>query len=269
MIVGTTELLAYALLGTASGLLAGLLGVGGGLIIVPALIGLFTWLNFDAALISHVAIATSLASIMATSIASASAHHRHAMVHWQTARRMAVGLMIGGLAGAWLASLLDTLLLQRIFGLFALLVSLQLLLQLHPAAQQALPEASQGNLAGLLIGSLSGIVGIGGGSMSVPYLLWHGLDMRRAVATSAACGLPIAVGGFFGFVAVGIDVGELPQASLGYVYLPAMLMISLTSVLLAPVGAALARRLPVARLRQVFAVLLVVVGLKLLGLPVL
>ncbi len=256
-------LFAYMLLGVVAGILAGLLGVGGGLVIVPALIGLFTLQGMDYSIIAHAAIGSSLATIIATAISSAWAHHRHKALNWLIVKQLSVGLVIGTFAGAWLADALNTRLLQFVFGVFAILVSLQIFFRARAIAEKPLPGQAGMNTAGFLIGMVSGVVGIGGGSMTVPYLTWHGISIRKAVATSSACGLPIAVAGFVGFVLTGWSVTAMPAYSSGFIYWPAVITISLFSVMLAPSGARLAHRMPVDKLKRVFAVVLFAVGIKL------
>ncbi len=256
-------LLGYPLLGMAAGVIAGLLGVGGGLIIVPALIGLFTLQDMPEGLVVHAAVGTSLATIVATSLSSLRAHHAHGAIAWPWVRALAPGLAAGALGGAWLATAMEGVWLQRSFAVFALLVALQILLSVMPERGQDPTRPPYTPLAGALIGGISGIVGIGGGTMTVPFLVWRGMDMRRAVATSAACGLPIALAGMLGFMLLG-PAATGGAGSTGYVQWPAALVISLFSVLLAPVGASLTHRLPIGILKRLFAVLLLVLGGKLL-----
>jgi len=258
-------LFSYALLGIFAGILAGMLGVGGGLIIVPVLIWLFHLQGFEYEVISHAAIGTSLASIITTSISSAGAHHRHGAVIWKVAGQLTAGLFLGGLLGAWVASDLNTRILQLVFGLFAIIVGLQMFFRAQVISRRVLPSWPGMNAVGAVIGAVSGIVGIGGGSMTVPYLTWHNVSMRQAVATSSACGLPIAVAGFLGFMATGWGNPAMPDYSWGYIYLPALISVAVLSVLFAPVGAKLAHSVPVGLLKRFFAVLLIVVGIKLTG----
>lgn len=263
MILQWEFLLAVGLLGMLAGVLAGLLGVGGGLLIVPALIVIFGWQGVDGSVIAHAAIGTSLASIIATSISSARAHHAHGAVNWQRVKQLSAGLFVGSLAGALFAGELETGMLQLVFGLFAISVSFQMWFRPKVVYQKTMPGRKGMNLAGMFIGAVSGIVGIGGGSMTVPFLTWHGVSIRQAVATSSACGLPIAMAGFAGFVISGWSSVMMPQYSWGYVHLPTLLIISLLSVLMAPLGARLAHKLPVVQLKRIFAVLLLVIGVKL------
>lgn len=258
-------LLAYAILGCFAGMLAGLLGVGGGLVIVPVLIGLFTLQGFEASIISHAAIGSSLASIIATAVSSTRAHHARAAVDWDLVMQLAPGLLLGAFLGAWGARHMDSEWLKVIFGVFAMLVSVQMYLGRQAVAEKPLPAVSTMAATGGLIGVISGIVGIGGGSMTVPFLTWHHVSIRRAIATSSACGLPIAIAGFLGFVIFGLSQQAMPPLSSGFVYWPAVITISLLSVLFAPIGARMAHTLPVAILKKIFALMLFLVGLKLSG----
>jgi uncharacterized membrane protein YfcA len=252
----------YLLLGAVAGTLAGLLGVGGGLIIVPVLALLFRHIGIGEALVMHLAIGTSLATIVLTSVSSVRAHHRRGAVQWQLVWRLSPGIVLGALLGAALADALDSFWLSRFFGVFELFVAVQMALGLRPAAHRSLPGAAGMAAAGGVIGSVSAIVGIGGGTLTVPFLGWCNVEMRKAVATSSACGLPIALAGALGFVLTGLDAQGLPAWSSGYVYWPAFLGIVVASMAFAPLGAALAHRLPAAGLKRAFAVLLAVIGVR-------
>lgn len=256
--------LGYLLLGVAAGVAAGLLGVGGGLIIVPVLIWIFRGKGFDDALVVHLAVGTSLATIVATSISSIIAHHRRGAVRWRLVAQLSPGLLIGAWLGAVIAGMLPTIALQRIYACFVIFVGIRMLLKAHAEGRWELPGWPGMGMAGGLIGAVSAIVGIGGGTMTVPFLNGCRLDMRQAVATSSACGLPIALAGALGFVIFGWDLNNLPSASLGYVYWPAALGILITSILFAPLGARLAHQVPVVGLKRAFALLLLVVGAKML-----
>ena len=258
------SLAVYLALGASAGLLAGLFGVGGGLIIVPVLAWVFAAHGMDAAVIMHLAIGTSLASIWLTSLMSIRAHHRRGAVNWPLVRKLAIGIVIGALAGALIADQLPTPALQRIFGVFELFVAAQMLLVSRFEAHFNLPGRPGLTLAGAVIGVVSAIIGIGGGTLTVPFLVWCRIPMLQAVATSAACGLPIAIAGAFGFILSGWNVPQLPEWSTGYLYWPAWLGIVLASSLTAGLGARLAHKLPATRLRQLFALLLMGMGLKML-----
>lgn len=258
------ELAAYLATGVASGVLAGLFGVGGGVVVVPALIFVFGRTGLASDWIPHLAVGTSLAAIVATGAASAYAHHRRGAVRWDLVRSLAPGIVIGAWVGAAFAGILSDEWLKRLFGCFLLYVGGRMLLRRSDVALWALPGTPGMLAAGAGIGALSALVGIGGGTITVPFLSRVGIDMRRAVATSSACGVPIAVAGALGFMAVGWGREGLPAASTGFVYWPAVAAILAASVPMAPIGAHLAHRLPVGQLKRVFAVLLLVLGARLL-----
>jgi len=192
------------------------------------------------------------------------AHHQRGAVHWPLVQKLAVGIVIGALAGSVIADQLPTQALKRIFGVFELFVAAQMLLVSRFEAHFNLPGRLGLTLAGAVIGVVSAIIGIGGGTLTVPFLVWCRIPMLQAVATSAACGLPIAIAGAFGFILTGWNVPQLPVWSTGYLYWPAWLGIVLASSLTAGLGAHLAHKLPAARLRQLFALLLMGIGVKML-----
>lgn len=255
-------LASYLLVGGIAGLLAGMLGVGGGLVIVPVLLYLFTLQGFDAGVVMHLAIGTSLATIVLTSLSSIRAHQQRGAVLWPVVGQLTPGIVIGAWLGAAVAHLLPSAALRTLFGLFELLVAAQMALALTPAPHRQLPGRVATAGVGTLIGSVSAIVGIGGGTLTVPFLTWCNVAMRRAVATSAACGLPIALAGAIAFVVTGWRQPALPFASSGYLHWPALLGIAFTSMLFAPLGARLAHTLPVRTLKRFFALFLALVGLR-------
>lgn len=267
-------LLIFAATGAAAGLLAGLFGVGGGLIMVPALAFVLPWQGVGPAVVMQVAIGTSLAVISATSVSSALAHHRRGGVLWPVLARFAPGLAAGAIAGAFAAHALPGTVLQRIVGGGALLVAAQMFLDRGKKGDAR--TSGPGDIqkmcaspflllgAGGVIGLLSALIGIGGGSLTVPFLSWRGVEMRQAVGTSAASGVPIAWAGAAGFIAAGWPVAGLPSYSLGYVSLPAFMAIAVASVLTAPLGARLAHHWPPHVLKRAFAALLVAIGALLL-----
>ena len=259
-----TTLLLYLALGAFAGVMAGMLGVGGGLSIVPVLAWIFGRQPVSDALIMHLAIGTSLASIVVTSISSVRAHHRRGAVLWPAFWRLTPGIVIGAWLGAAVADVLSSAALTKIFAVFVLMVSAQMAFGAKPAPQRELPGAAGMAGTGGVIGVVSAIVGIGGGSLTVPFLIWCNIQMRQAVATSAACGLPIALAGALGFIVTGFNAADLPAWSLGYVYGPALIGVAFTSMLTAPLGAKLAHTLPTDSLKKIFAVFLAVIGTKML-----
>jgi len=253
----------FALIGLLAGYLAGFLGIGGGFIVVPALAFLFLRDPVTAPWAIHMAVATSLSVMLVTSLSSLLAHHRKRAIYWPLVRSMAVGLMAGAVLGAAIADYLQGEILIRVFGLFAILAGLQLMLGRHSDGEKPLPGQPSASAAGGVIGFISALIGIGGGAMTVPWLLWHGVQAQRAVATSAACGYPIAIAGSLSFVLLGRG-GGLPDEALGYVYLPAFAGIALAGALAAPLGAATVHRLPPRVVRRMFGLFLTLVGAHML-----
>lgn len=259
------SILLYLGLGAVAGFIAGLFGVGGGLVIVPVLLWVFSLQGFEPTYLTHLAVGTSLATIMVTSISSVQAHHRRGAVRWSVVRHLATGLLLGAFVGAGVADAMPAQGLQLVIGCFALWVAYQMfrsqqqVQQIQPVEQ--LPSVPQQAVAGGVIGVASAIFGIGGGSLTVPYLSRHGMLMQQAVATSSACGVPIAVAGALGFMWFGQAAENLPVGAWGFVHIPAFVGISAASLLTAQYGAKLAHRLPARLLKQLFALLLLVVGI--------
>ena len=252
-----------AIIGLAAGYLAGLLGIGGGFVIVPAL----TWLLLQnpsiAPVAVHVAVATSLSTMLITSAFSVWAHHRKQAVRWPLVINLAPGLFLGAALGALVADRLPADGLARVFGLLALLVGLQIFSGRKPAAEKPLPGTAQTGLVGVLFGGISSLVGIGGGALTGPWQLWHGVREQNAVATAAACGYPIAIAGTLTFMGLSPEV-DIPGPAIGYVWLPAFASISLASAVAAPLGAATVHRLPGLWVRRLFGVFLVLTGARML-----
>ena len=256
------ELIIYLLIGAIAGFTAGLFGVGGGLIIVPILYIVFTQMNYDANVIMHVAVGTSLATIIVTSISSVMAHHKKGAVLWQVFRNLAPGLVLGSFMGAGIADLMSGQHLQLVIGVFAVWMAYKMFRGAHALvdANRHLPSPPLQFVAGGGIGVASAIFGIGGGSLTVPYLNRHGVVMQKAVATSAACGLPIAVAGALGFMWFGAKEQIDVPNTIGYVHIYAFLGISVMSFITAKFGAKVAHRLSPSMLKKCFAGLMVVVG---------
>lgn len=256
-------LIIFLLTGAAAGLMAGLFGVGGGMIMVPALALLLPAMGVPTAIVMQVAVATSLAVIATTSISSALTHHRHQGVLWPVLRALTPGLVAGSLLGAFVADALPSRALAMLVGVGALITAVQMALDRKPAAHRELPGSIGLASAGGVIGLLSSLIGIGGGSLTVPYLAWCNVEIRKCVGTAAAGGVPIAWAGAIGFIVAGHDV-ELPGPHLGYVSLHGFLGLAVASVLAAPFGARWAHRLPPRTLKRAFAVLLAGIGIHML-----
>ena len=254
----------YLLTGIVAGFLAGLLGVGGGLVIVPVLTFIFTAQHFPASHILHLALGTSLASILFTSVSSLRAHHAHGAVNWQLVRGVTPGILAGTFLGTVLAAQLSSNFLKGFFVMFVYYVATQMLLNIKPKPTRQLPGWGGLFGAGSIIGGVSSLVGIGGGTLSVPFMTWCNIKMHQAIGTSAAIGFPIALAGAAGYIVNGLGTAGLPEYHLGFVYLPALAGLVLASVLTAPLGARLAHRLPVPQLKKIFAALLYVLGTRML-----
>lgn len=254
--------LIYLGAGLVTGVIAGLLGVGGGLVMVPVLSWAFAAQGFPAAYNIHFALGTSLAVIVPTSLSSLRAHHAHGAVDWSLLRRMAPGIVLGTLLGGSISVWLPDRSLRLFFVLFLFYAATQMLLGFKPKASRGLPGALGLGVAGGVIGLVSSWVGIGGGTLSVPFQTWCNVSLHRAIGTSAAMGLPIAVAGALGYAASGQALGALPVWSWGFVYVPAFVGLAMGTVLTAPLGAQLAHRLPVAKLKKIFAALLYLIAVR-------
>ena len=247
--------LGLALLGTVTGFLAGLLGIGGAMLLVPVITFLLHSRGYPADVTSKMAVATSIATICFTSLSSVRAHHQRGAVLWPLVRLLAPGLVAGGLAGAYLAVALPGRLLAGLFGVFLVTSATQMVLDRKPAATRSLPGAAGTMAVGVAIGAISSLVGAGGAFISVPFMTWCNVRIHNAVATSAALGFPIALAGTVGYWWAGRDLPAMPWTA-GYLYLPALLVISAASMALAPLGARTAHRLDVRPLRRMFALVL-------------
>jgi len=247
-----------AILGVFTGFLAGLLGVGGGLVLIPILTYLFhNTLALETPLAVKMAIATGMSTIVVTSLASTRMHHQLGAVRWDLVKGLTPGLIVGSLTSSlWLFAFINGAVLALVFAGFAAFSATQMLLDRKPKPSRDMPGPIGQTAAGGLIGVVSGLVGAGGAFMSVPFMVWCNVPMRQVVATSAALGFPIALFNAVGYVAGGWDVTGTPVYSFGYVWLPALLMVCLSTVLTAPIGARMAHRSPVKQLKRAFAVLL-------------
>ena len=256
--------LAYLFTGALAGFFAGLLGVGGGVIVVPVLSILFTWQGFPAREVLHLALGTSMATILFTSLSSLRAHHAHQAVLWPVVGRLTPGILAGTLLGAQLAAQISSRSLSIFFACFMLFIAVQMIANFRPKPSRNLPGSTGLSAAGLVIGGVASLAAMGGGALTVPYLIWCNVRPHLAIGTSAAVGLPIALGGTLGYVWNGWSHADLPTGSLGFVYLPGLAVILLASTVTAPLGARTAHRLPIEVLKRVFAGLLLVLSAKML-----
>jgi len=259
------EWLIFGLIGIFSGLSAGLLGLGGGVIIVPALIIVFSYQAIPETHLMQFAVGTSLMTITVTSLSAMWAHHRQGTVDWLIFKQLVTGLLLGGISGAFLASYLSSDVLQRLFAIYILIVAFKMLLAGKKEKYYNLPGKTGLFLVGTGIGSISAILGIGGGSLTVPYLVAGHKSIHQAIGTAAACGFPIAVAGVVGFMLTGSKSAITISAwHTGFINWQAFLGIIATSILFAPIGAKLAKKLPVTILKQIFSIMLFSIGLAML-----
>ncbi|TAH50198.1 MAG: sulfite exporter TauE/SafE family protein [Betaproteobacteria bacterium] len=256
--------LAYPALGALVGFFAGLLGVGGGGIMVPILTTLFVAQGFPFDQVVHMALGTSMAGIVLTSISSLRAHHQHGAVRWDIVIGITPGILLGTFGGTFIASRVDTVPLAIFFAAFMGYVSIQMLINVKPKPTREIPGLLGLSTAGAGIGGVSALVAIGGGSLSVPFMTWCNVKMQHAIGTSSAIGLPIAVAGTIGYMINGWGAAGMPAHTLGYIYLPALVLVSTVSMVMAPVGARLAHKLPVPVLKKIFAGVLIALSLKML-----
>lgn len=252
----------YLAVGCFVGFFAGLLGIGGGSVMVPILSMTFVARGYSPDHVVHMALATSMATIIPGAIASTLTHHQHKAVNWSVVRAMTPGILTGTLAGTVIAHFVSTAFLKTFFVGFICFLAAQLLFNLRPPGQRNLPGALGMTMFGLVMGLVSSFAGIGGAVLSIAFLAWCSVRLHEAIGTAAAIGLPISIAGAIGFVATGLGDKTLPTGSWGYVYVPAFIGIALTSMAVAPFGARLAHRLPVDTLRKIFVVFMVALAIK-------
>lgn len=257
-------ILSYLALGAFTGFFAGMLGIGGGLVMVPALTMMFAAQGFAAGEVLHLALGTSMATIFFTSLSSLRAHHEHGAVLWPVVGRITPGILFGTLVGTLFAAQVPSRPLAVFFAFFVLFVAVQMIANLKPKAARELPGTFGVLSVGAGIGAVSSLVAIGGGALTVPFLTWCNVRVQHAIGTSAAVGFPIALGGSLGYIFNGWSHAGLPPSSLGFVYVPGLVWLVAASMLTAPVGAKTAHRLPVATLKRIFAGLLVLLAGKML-----
>lgn len=260
------EYLIYSLLGIGAGFLAGMLGIGGGVIVIPGLATAFSYFNMmPNNAIMHVAESTSLTAIMFTALIAVIVQHRGKKIDWQLFRQLAPGIIVGTILGAVIAALLSSNVLKIVFGLFMLYVAIQMLLtkQKIETERKTLSKFAQIG-SGFLIGSASGLLGIGGGAISVPLFLRLGISAHDAAGTSSACVLLLAVVGAISFIFTGMDATGLPANSTGFIYWPAVICVAIASMIFVPLGTKLARQLSSTTLKRIFAVFLMLVAAHML-----
>ena len=252
------------MLGTFSGVLAGLFGIGGGIIIIPTFFLIFTYLGFAEGILAHMVLGSSLGVIIFSSISSTFSHNIKEAVDWKLIRVVAPSIIIGSALGGVTAGQIESDTLQGLVALFLLVASVQLIFEFPPPPQNPQTNLVGPFIAGGGIGWLSGVFGIGGGIFSVPYFYHRGLKMMNAIGTSAACGIPIAISGSISYMIVGLNENNIPDYSIGYVYIPATIIVGVMSSLTAKYGVKIAHRMKQKKLRIAFAFLVMIMALNLL-----
>jgi uncharacterized membrane protein YfcA len=256
-------IVALLALGAVVGFMAGLLGIGGGGIMVPILTSLFLAKGIPVEQVVHLALGTSMAAIVVTSFSSLRAHHHKQAVAWPIFRHLTPGVIVGTFVATFIAAKLNSTVLAVFFAVFMAYVSLQMFVNKRPKPSRQLGGAISTSLAGTVIGVVSALVSIGGGSLTVPYLSWHNIDIKKAIGTSAAVGFPLSIAGTLGYIINGWN-SNADELFVGFIYLPAVVLISVVSFVCAPLGASMAHRLPVALLKKIFALLLIGLSVKML-----
>jgi uncharacterized membrane protein YfcA len=254
----------YLLMGLFVGFFAGLLGIGGGLILVTLMVYLFTVQGFPEDRLLHLALGTSIASIIFTSISSLLAHHKHGAVRWDILRMAVPGLIVGTLLGTVVADQLKSKYLAIFFVIFVYYSAAQMFANVKPKPTRQLPGRAGMTAVAVVVGLVSSLVGVGGGVMTIPLMNLSNVPMRQTIGTSAALGLPIAIAGTVGFIFTGLGKDHLPALSVGYVYLPALVGIVIGTFITVPWGAKMAHSMPVTRLQKIFAVILFILATRML-----
>lgn len=257
-------ILSYILIGVLSGFLAGLLGIGGGIILVPGLLAIFAHAGISSELQMHLATSTALASIILSSLVAVHQQQRNFTIHWDLLKQLAPGMILGVVTGALIALVLSTAALKLLFSLFLFFVAFGIFFNTYKIDKKEttrLTTLKKWSI-GILIGSASGLMGIGGGAVAVPLLLRLGLSPHHAIGTSSACILLLSIVGVFTFTIIGLHVQNLPVGSSGFVYWPAVIGVSCGSMLMVPVGARLGKRLTKTHLRKIFALFLIGIAIN-------
>jgi uncharacterized membrane protein YfcA len=258
-------ILVFLTVGAFVGLMAGVLGIGGGGILLPVLTSIFIYQGFAMDNLVHIALGTSMACIMVTSFSSLRAHHANGAVMWQLVKMMAPAIVAGTFLATFVAAQISSKGLAIFFSVFMAYVAAQMFRSTKVKASGANAGKVELSLVAFGIGAVSALVSIGGGSLTVPYLTWRNIDIRNAIGTSAALGFPIAVGGTLGYLINGLAADSVnPEYTVGFVYLPAVLLVTIPSFYTAPIGAKLTQTLPVQTLKKVFGVLLLLLSGKML-----
>ncbi len=252
------------LVGVVQGFLAGLLGIGGGIVLVPVFLLLLPHLNIPTEMAIHIAIGTSLGAIILTSYSAALGHRKRGNISWPVARALLPGIIIGSISGGFIADGMSAETLTRIFAIFLLLMALKMVLPVNTSRERPLPSPSILFFSAMAIGAFSALMGIGGGVILVPFLTFFGLEMRKSIGCAAAAGIAVALFGCLSYVIAGWNEPGLPQYAVGYVYLPAQFGVIATAIFTARLGVKAAAILPIKLLKRIFAAFMTFIGLRLL-----
>ena len=255
----------FVLAGLAAGFLSGLLGIGGGLVLIPVLAAVFAAQNVDNTVLMPLTMGTSLASILFTSLSSLRAHNARGAVDWTLVRRMTPALAIGSICGALAATRLPCTAMKVAFIIFAVLAACQLMFGAQSRVARPLPRRGGLSAAGGGVGMVCGLVGVGAATLTVPLLTWFSVSLRTSIGSATAFCFPIALAGTVIYIGMGLGTPGLPAFTAGFVHLPALGGVVIASMLAAPAGAATSHRLPVAVLRRVFAITLLAASGKMLA----
>lgn len=261
------EFIIFLMIGAFAGLLAGIFGVGGGSLIVPALIIVLNHFNHGGEWINHIAVASSLATIIGTSLSSSWVQNKNHNIQWSILKKMVLGCMIGTMGGSYMTAYIPGVWLKWIFIVFLIYTGSKFILKSTNVAQNRNAVSFHDTIyiiIGGLIGVFAALVGVGGGVLVVPFLKKCGVDIRKAIGTSAAFTLPVALGGAIGYIIAGWNIEELPEYSLGFVYLPAVISIMITSIPMAKMGVQIAQRLSINKLIKYFGIFLLLIAIKLI-----
>lgn len=264
MVLDIQTLLIFLILGAFVGYMAGLFGLGGGGFLVPAFVTIFSLHGISEEKIMHMALATSMMSIVITSFASFQAHNKRDSVNWSIFRKMVPGIVLGTFAATFVAINIKSYYLALFFTLVMIVLSIRMIFNLEPKQGTAVPSTLNLFSAGSIIGAISAIMSVGGGAFTVPYLTSRKVDIKKAIGTSAAIGFPLSIIGTLGYIINGWNVSAISNFQVGYVYLPAVILVSLTSMITAPLGVKTAHKLPTAILKKFFAFLLIGLSIKML-----
>lgn len=259
-----TVLISCIVLGSIVGFLAGLLGIGGGLIIVPALVYLLPMIGVSSEIVMPMALATSLGAIVITSASAALAHHNKNNIPWSLAKPLMILVAVGALLGAFIADSLSSEALTGFFSIVVVLLAVYMLLSINASKERSLPATYVLQSISFITGIVASLMGIAGGAILVPMLSFFGVSVRHSIGIATACGVMVALFGSLGYIITGINLPNLPNWSLGYIYLPALLGIVMSSSILAPIGVKYASKLPVKTLKKCFAIFLIFVAIKML-----